>query len=249
MDQSSIKFSTSLLNSSAYLRWRLCLPSGIRCNLDEGHTKRITCYISSFEVLVLLLFLNVYVCSISLWSLDVFEKVLWVEVGHHGVFLSMNDEGGAADQGQKFHADTPWQEDSKVTILTLLSLQQNEIRKHLQCVLHVFLVQNSSGDLDAKFIFPAWFSVYLCPESASSWFQYLRVFLHTVRSHPPRPSRFSRRLLLRTPPPWAASSSHSTWRRHGPLRVSNRHPSTHEDAQYTQFTQYGTTLAVKDNER
>lgn len=36
----SRKFSTSWLNSSAYLRWILCLPSGIRCNLDFRHKKK-----------------------------------------------------------------------------------------------------------------------------------------------------------------------------------------------------------------
>lgn len=45
--------------------------------------------------------------TFSPWPLDVFEEVLWVEAGHHGVFLSMDDEGWTGDQGQKLHADTP----------------------------------------------------------------------------------------------------------------------------------------------
>lgn len=39
LPQSFRKSSTSLLNSSAYFRWRLCFPSGIKCNLDLGGEK------------------------------------------------------------------------------------------------------------------------------------------------------------------------------------------------------------------
>lgn len=55
LNHSSRNSSTSLLNSSANLRCRLCFPSGIRCNLDSGqentsgviHLLRGECYLSS----------------------------------------------------------------------------------------------------------------------------------------------------------------------------------------------------------
>lgn len=36
-----------------------------------------------------------------------FEEVLWVETGHHGVSLSVDNEGWTADEWQQLHTDAP----------------------------------------------------------------------------------------------------------------------------------------------
>lgn len=51
-----------------------------------------------------------------------FEEVLWVEAGHHGVLLSVDDEGWTGDQRQKLHTDTPYTEHIKVNIRSFLAL-------------------------------------------------------------------------------------------------------------------------------
>lgn len=40
-------------------------------------------------------------------SSDVCVEVLRVNAGHHGIFLSVDDEGWTADQRQQLHADAP----------------------------------------------------------------------------------------------------------------------------------------------
>lgn len=59
------------------------------------------------HVVWLLFKMCVCVWTFSPRPFDVFQEVLWVEAGNHGVFLSMNDEGWTGDEGQKLHADAP----------------------------------------------------------------------------------------------------------------------------------------------